>query len=313
MATCVLSVKNLSKAFKNNISVRRASLEVNSGEIFGLVGPIDSGKSTLMRMVCGLVPPTSGKVEICGKSIITDFENAIRNVGGSLQNSSVYLNMTGIQNLKYYASLYPKITKINERINSLAKFLDLEDDLHKLVKDYPNDKLQKLTIAQALLHYPSLLILDDPTNGLDASSIENMRNFLIKLIKKYNIAVLVASNNLSEMEILCDKIGVISRGEILDIKTSEEIKNGIKLGQKVAFKVNYPNFGAKLIKENYSLNPYAVGSEIILKLPEEEISQISDFLINNNIAVFGVRTIVKTFEEIFIEIINKQFRKSQLR
>ena len=115
------------------------------------------------------------------------------------------------------------------------------------------------------------------------------------------------------MEILCDTVGIISGGEIIDIKTIAEIKQGIKIGQKVAFKVNYPNYGAKLIKENYNTNPRSIGSEIVLQLPEDQIPEVTAFLVNNNIAVFGVRTIVKTIEEIFVEIVNKQRRRTQVR
>ena len=309
----ILCVKNLSKTYDDTVAVRNVSFNVYPGEIFGLIGPSESGKSSIIDMICGTVYPTCGDIEINGKSIVDDFENAVKYIGGSLENSNVYTNMTGLQNLKYYAGLYPSITNIKERINSLAHFLELEEDMKKLVKDYTSDKLQKLVIAQALLHFPKLLILDEPTKNLEKDSILNIRNFLKKIIKKYNIAVLIGSKNLSEMKQLCDTVAIISGGEILDIKTSEEFEKSIQLGQKIAFRVNYPNFGAKMIKDKLNLNPHAIGSEIILKVSEDEISSISEFLAKYNIVVFGVRKITKTFEDIYISILNKKLKKSQLK
>ncbi|MBQ7308372.1 MAG: ABC transporter ATP-binding protein [Clostridia bacterium] len=309
----VLRVKNVSKAYNDVIAVRNVSFDVFPGEIFGLIGPSESGKSTIIQMICGTIFPTCGSIDIAEKSIIDDFENAIQYIGGSLENANMYENMTGIQNLKYYASLYPSIPNVKERIDSLAHFLELENDLKKLVKDYSRDKLQKLVIAQALLHFPKLLILDEPTKNLDQDSIANMREFLKKVIKKYNIAVLVGSKNLSEMKQLCDTVGVISGGEILDIRSSEDFENAIQLGQRIAFRVNYPNFGAKMIKNKLNLNPYAIGSEIIMKLPEEDVANISEFLAKYNIVVFGVRKISKTFEDIYLDNLNKKQKKSQLK
>ena len=285
METKILTVDNVSKIVDDKVIVRQVSLQVNSGEIFGIVGPENSGKSTLINTICGTVLPSAGTIEICGKNIVDDFESAVEYIGGSLENSNVYTNMSGMQNLKYYASFYDNIGKKNERIASLAKFLEIEDVLHDLVKHYSKDKMQKIVIAQALLHFPSLLVLDEPTKDIEAQNIENLRNFLKKVIKKYNISVIIASKNLEEMQMLCDKIAIMDRGEILDIMTSEDIKNGIKAGQKVAFKVNYPNFGAKMIKEKFKLNPYAIGTEIILKMPEKDIPKISEFLTKYNIAI----------------------------
>ena len=312
METKVLTVENVSKTQNDKVILRQISFQVKSGEIFGIVGPENSGKSTLINTICGAILPTTGHIEICGKNIVDEFESAIEYVGGALENSNVYTNMSGIQNLRYYAGFYDNIGKKNERIESLAKFLEIEDCLHDLVKHYSDDKKQKIVIAQALLHFPSVLILDEPTKNLEEQNIEGMRNFLKKVIKKYNIAVVVASKNLSEMQILCDKIAVMDKGEILDVMTSEDIKNGIKAGQKVAFKVNYPNFGAKILREKFKLNPYAVGTEILLKIPEKDIQKVSGYLTKYNVAIFGTRVIEKTFEDIYTSIIRKNAKKSQL-
>lgn len=313
MPSTILNVNNVSKSINNTVVARQVSFHISNGEIFGIIGPEKSGKSTIINMICGIIVPSCGKIDVCGRSIINDFENAIKFIGGSLENSNLYTNMTSIQNLNYFASLYGNITNKKERINSLIKLFELENDTHKLVKDLPKDKLQKLVLAQALVHYPKLLILDNPTKDLDSDNIQKMRNLLMKIIKKYNISVLVTSSNLKEVQELCDTIAVVRGGEILDIKTAEEIKKGTILGQKIAFKVNYPNYGAKLLSQNFDFGPYAIGPEIILKQPESRIDEISKFLSKNDIAIFGIRTINKTFEDIYNDILRKQIQKSQLK
>ena len=304
----VLNVKNVSKTFKDKVVLRQATFEVKSGEIFGLVGPANSGKSTLMKIVCGLVSASSGSVEINGQDISDNYEEAMIYLGGNPEKSNIYTNMTGLQNLNYYAGLYPNIENKKQRIDSIAEFMGLEDCMKSLAKTYSKDKLKKLCIAQALLHFPKIIVLDDITKDLSKDDIEKMRKFLIKLIKTYNIGVLVSSDNLKEMELLCDKIAVMSGGEILDIKSASEIQAGIKLGEKTCFEVNYPNYGAKILKENMSLKPYAIGSEILVKIADSETKKIATFLEKNGVAIFGIRTITVTFEDIYNSILRKNYK-----
>ena len=314
MSVNVLKVENLSKSYNNKTIIRDISFEVNSGEIFGIVGTNDSGKTTLMQIICGNILPSCGEISICGKSITDDFENAIINLGACFENSKLYTNMTGIQNLKYYSKLYPKIPNITKRLESLIKLVDLEDVIYTYVKNYTKDQLQKLVIAQSLLHFPKILVIDELSSKLDKENVSSMRKFLKNIVKQYRIGILIISNNLSDMEVLCDRIAVMSDGEILDIKTSEEIQRGIKFGKKVEIKVNYPNYGAKLIKQNFNLNPRAIGPYIYIKMEEDEVASITSLLLNNNIAVFGIKTIYLTFEQIYMGIINRnKYSKSQLR
>ena len=298
MSVNVLKVENLSKSYNNKTIIRDISFEVNSGEIFGIVGTNDSGKTTLMQIICGNILPSCGEISICGKSITDDFENAIINLGACFENSK----------------LYPKIPNITKRLESLIKLVDLEDVIYTYVKNYTKDQLQKLVIAQSLLHFPKILVIDELSSKLDKENVSSMRKFLKNIVKQYRIGILIISNNLSDMEVLCDRIAVMSDGEILDIKTSEEIQRGIKFGKKVEIKVNYPNYGAKLIKQNFNLNPRAIGPYIYIKMEEDEVASITSLLLNNNIAVFGIKTIYLTFEQIYMGIINRnKYSKSQLR
>ena len=176
MTKIVLEVKNLSKKYKNRLAVDNVSFEVFSGEIFGFLGPNGAGKSTTIKMLTGLATMTSGDVLINGYSIKTDFEDAIRYVGAIIESPDMYSYMSGYDNLRYFANLYKGIS--DKRIYEVARLVGLENRLKDKVKNYSMGMKQRLGIAQALLHNPKLLILDEPTNGLDPNGIQERRFFL---------------------------------------------------------------------------------------------------------------------------------------
>ena len=252
MSKIVLKVRNLTKKFGTRVAVNNISFEVYEGEIFGFLGPNGAGKTTAIRMITGLARPTNGDVYICDKSIKTNFERAIINVGGIIENPSMYNNFSGMENLKYFAGLYKGITK--ERIDEVVKIVGLEDRIHDKVKNYSLGMKQRIGIAQALLHSPKLLILDEPTNGLDPNGIIDMRNFLKKLATEEGIAILVSSHILAEMELMCDTVGIMNLGRLESIKSIDSIKKKETGPQTITVTVSFPNYAGKLImekKQNY--------------------------------------------------------------
>ena len=245
MAKFVLEVDNLTKVFKNRVAVDNVSFEIIKGEIFGLIGPNGAGKTTIIRMLTGLAEPTSGEIYIDGISLKKHFEKAIAKLGGIIETPELYSYMTGMENLKFFASLYPNITK--EKIDEIVKLVGMEKRIYDKVRTYSLGMKQRIGIAQALLHDPKLLILDEPTNGLDPNGIKDMRKFLIGLARKKNISILVSSHILSEMEQLCDTVAIIDGGKILEVKTLEQIKRGLQDTQKLCVKCDYPNYAGKLV------------------------------------------------------------------
>lgn len=302
MSTIVLKVKNLIKNFGNRTAVDNVSFEVYEGEIFGFLGPNGSGKTTTIKCICGLCKPSAGKIEICGHDITRHFEKAIKNVGGIIENPELYKNLSGIENLKYYASLYKGITK--EKIDEVIKLVGMQNRVKDKVKTYSLGMKQRLGIAQALLHDPKLLILDEPTNGLDPNGILDIRNFLKQLARKKKIAILISSHILAEMELICDTVAIINNGKLVKVKTVDQLKK-LESQQKIEAVVNYPNYAAKLILGKF--NPKGIevkDNKIKFALPEETIPQITNFLVQNRISIYSISSVSKTLEEIFLETLN---------
>src|SRR5690606_36103405 len=191
-----------------------------AGEVFGLLGPNGAGKTTSIRMMVGLMKLSEGQIRICGKNVQTHFEEAMLNVGAIVENPEMYKYMSGYDNLIHYARMMSNITK--QRINEVIGLVGLEARIHDKVKTYSLGMRQRLGVAQALLHKPKLLILDEPTNGLDPAGIRELRDYLRQLAKDEQIAVIVSSHLLSEMELMCDRVAIIQNGKLLDMK---QLKN----------------------------------------------------------------------------------------
>ena len=310
MAKFVLEVNGLTKKFKERVAVDNVSFEIIEGEIFGLIGPNGAGKTTIIRMITGLAKPTSGEVFIDGISLQKHYEKAIAKLGGIIETPDLYSYMSGMENLKFFASLYPDISK--EKIDSVVKLVGMEKRIHDRVKNYSLGMKQRVGIAQALLHDPKILILDEPTNGLDPNGIRDMRKFLIGLARKKHISILVSSHILSEMEQLCDTVAIINNGKILEVKTLEQIKRGLQDGQKVCIKVDYPNYAGKLIILKYKVPVNLAGKTIMFNMDDSKIPEVTTMLMKEGISIFGINTITKSLEEVFTEMLESQKNKGQI-
>jgi len=311
LAKFVLEVDNLTKVFKNRVAVDNVSFEIIKGEIFGLIGPNGAGKTTIIRMLTGLAEPTSGEIYIDGISLRKHFEKAIAKLGGIIETPELYSYMTGMENLKFFASLYPDITK--EKIDEIVKLVGMEKRIYDKVRTYSLGMKQRIGIAQALLHDPKLLILDEPTNGLDPNGIKDMRKFLIGLARKKNISILVSSHILSEMEQLCDTVAIIDGGKILEVKTLEQIKRGLQDTQKLCVKCDYPNYAGKLVILKYHIPVTLAGKTIMFNMDDNRIPEVTAMLMKEGIQIFGVNTITKSLEDVFTEMLEKRHNNGEIR
>lgn len=217
----VITLTNVSKKIGKKLIIDNISFDVHAGEVFGFLGPNGAGKTTTIRMLVGLMKITSGDIKIGKYSISTDFEKAIAQVGGIVENPEMYKFMSGLDNLKQYARMTKGVT--NERILEVAELVGLQDRLKEKVKTYSLGMRQRLGIAQALLHRPKILILDEPTNGLDPSGIREIRDYIKKLAREENMAVIVSSHLLAEMEMMCDRIGIIQNGRMIDVQNVNDM------------------------------------------------------------------------------------------
>ena len=223
MGDVVLKCEHLHKNFGKKEILKDVSLELEKGDILGFIGPNGAGKTTTIKLILGLQSITSGTVKINGYDITSNFTNAIRNVGAIVENPDLYMYLTGYENLKLIANLYKGVGK--ERIDEVVKLVKLENRINDKVSRYSLGMRQRLGIAQAILHKPNLLILDEPTNGLDPEGIKEIRELLKDLAEKEEMAVLISSHNLLELETFCNKICIIKNGKVMETNKIEDVKN----------------------------------------------------------------------------------------
>jgi len=213
-------LQNVTKKIGNKTIIDNLSLDILPGEVFGFLGPNGAGKTTTIRMMVGLMAVTQGDILIHNKSIARNFKEAISDVGAIVENPELYGFMSGYRNLEHFANMVKGIGK--DCIMETSRQVGLENRIHDKVKTYSLGMRQRLGLAQAILHKPSVLILDEPSNGLDPAGIREMREYLRGLAKNENTAVIVSSHLLAEMEMMCDRIGVIKDGKLIDVKEKSE-------------------------------------------------------------------------------------------
>ena len=228
----VLKCVKLEKKVKDKVIVQDISFSVNQGEVVGLVGPNGAGKTTIIKLILGLVKITKGNVYINGLDIEKNFVKAIEKVGAIVENPDLYMYLSGYDNLKITANNYKNISK--ERINEVIKIVGLENRIKDKVSTYSLGMRQRLGIAEAIINNPQLLILDEPTNGLDVEGIIEIRN-LIKELSKKGIAILVSSHNLSEIGNICSRIIAVKNGKIVEDSDIDNFTDGGRLSLEDAF------------------------------------------------------------------------------
>ena len=252
------------------------------------------GKTTTIKLILGLQSITSGKVNINGYDIEKEFTHAIKKVGAIVENPDMYMYLSGYQNLKLVANLYKGITK--ERIDEVVRLVKLEKRINDKVSKYSLGMRQRLGIAQAIFHKPNLLILDEPTNGLDPEGIKEMRELLISLAKNEKMAILISSHNLAELDNLCNKICIIKNGEIIETSEISEIKNS-KENKQVTFEID----NTKNIQTLYKNAKIINNNTFKLEVEKQEIPEVIEKLVENKIKIYEVRHEEKTLEDAFFE------------
>ena len=231
MQNTILKCENLYKSFRKKEILKDVSLEICSGDILGFIGPNGAGKTTTIKLILGLQKIGSGKVIINGFDIQKNFEKAIAKVGAIIENPDLYMYMSGYDNLKLISNLYPNVDEA--RINEVIKLVGLENRINDKVSKYSLGMRQRLGVAQAILHKPNLLILDEPTNGLDPEGIKDLRELLVKLAKNENMGILISSHNLAELESFCNKVSIIKNGVIVETSDLETVKKEASEGNYI--------------------------------------------------------------------------------
>lgn len=218
----ILEVKKIKKGYKNQVVLDDVNFSIRKGEIIGLVGPNGAGKTTIMSIIVGLINNFEGNVFIDGVDIRNGNKSYKKQIGCVIEAPGLYPNLTGYENLMYFSEIFGGIPK--EEVDEIIKLLGLEDCVHKKTKKYSLGMKQRLGIAQAVLGYPKLLILDEPTNGLDPNVIPHIRQFIKYVTEEKNISVLISSHILPEIEAICDRVLFIKNGKIIEEVNMHENK-----------------------------------------------------------------------------------------
>ena len=290
----ILECKNLTKKFGKKEVLHDVSLELYEGDILGFIGPNGAGKTTTIKLILGLQSITSGTVNINGFNVKKDFVDAIKGVGAIVESPDVYMYLSGRQNLNMIARMYKGITK--ERINEVIEISGLGNRIDDKVSKYSLGMRQRLGIAAAILHKPNVLILDEPTNGLDPEGIRDLRNLLVKLSQEEHMGILISSHNLFELESFCNKVCIIQNGKVIDTQNIEELKKEAS-DSLFMFEVDKLKDISKTIGEQIEI----VNDNMFrIKVRRDEIPGIIKKLIDNDYLVYQVAEFRVSLEEAFL-------------
>lgn len=298
----VMDIIDLKKTIGKKEIIKGINFQIRRGEVFGFLGPNGAGKTTTIRMMVGLMGITSGDVRIEGKSIKTDYQEAVQHVGAIVENPEMYPFLSGWKNLQQFARMVDGVT--DERIREVVALVGLEKAIHEKAGRYSLGMRQRLGIAQALLHNPSILILDEPTNGLDPSGIREIRMYLRKLAADAGVAVIVSSHMLSEIELMCDRIGIIKNGNMVAIEPvqTKTDESSVVIARLEAEPVD----GAVQIVKGHVMGDVVVEDNLLtFSIAREQIPTVVKALAMKDVAIYGIQQQHASLEDKFFELIGE--------
>ncbi|TJY44595.1 ABC transporter ATP-binding protein [Cohnella pontilimi] len=306
----VLSVQGVKKKIGGKPIIKGVSFDVRAGEIFGFLGPNGSGKTTTIRMLVDLIKPTEGRILVCGEDVNRTPERALRHVGCIVENPEMYGYLTGWENLEHFARMQEGIT--HERIREVVETVGMDMRIHDKVKTYSLGMRQRLGIAQALLGKPKLLILDEPTNGLDPLGIKELREF-IRQLADGGMSLFISSHLLSEIQLMCDRVAIIARGEVIAVGDVDELVS--QADTYTVWQLDKPEEGhamlaadpeVRLVKETEHRIDEALlagmPGAIITVMDEDRIAERVRRFVEAGIGVRTVQRVAPSLEELFLRL-----------
>jgi ABC-type multidrug transport system ATPase subunit len=300
----VIEVENLSKRFKEIKAVSNLNLNVYQGDVFGFLGPNGAGKSTTIRMLLSLITPDDGEIKIFGKSLKANRIEVLKRVGAIVEKPDFYGYLTAYKNLEILAKLSSfKASKC--RIMEILELVGLEKRYKSKVKTYSHGMKQRLGIAQALIHEPDLIILDEPTTGLDPQGMKEIRELILKLSKEKNKTIFLSSHILHEVELVANRMIILNKGTTRVEGNVEDLLKASEL--KVTFRVDNPDKALQLVNANKWGEKLSSKSEnkFVFNLSPEEPALLNKFFVQNDIAVNSVMP-MRSLEEYFLQLTEKE-------
>ena len=291
----VARLQGVTKKIGSKTLVSNLTLDIPPGQIFGFLGPNGAGKTTTIRMMVGLISISSGDVLISGHSIKNNYKEAIASVGAIVENPEMYKFLSGYQNLRQFARMVPGVSK--QRIDEVVELVGLGQRIHDKVKTYSLGMRQRLGVAQALLNRPKLLVLDEPTNGLDPQGIRELRDYLRLLCREEGTTVFVSSHLLSEMELMCDSVAIIQNGQLLEVKQLKEVGNVTMPIGETLFEVDDAEAALALIGQGTLKS-----GGLVVEAAREEIAEFNARLVAGGIKGYSIKSLARTLEDQFLEV-----------
>lgn len=290
----ILKVKNITKFFGKKKVLKDVTFSLKEGEILGFIGPNGAGKTTTIKLILGLQRISFGEIYINGFNVKKEFTKAIAKVGAIVESPDMYTYLSGRKNLEMIARMYKGIDK--NRIDEVIKLVGLENRINDKVSKYSLGMKQRLGIAASLIHNPNILILDEPTNGLDPEGIKELRSLLKKLAKEEKMGILISSHNLAELESFCTDVCIIKNGEIIETSSVKDAKKASKSSYIIE------------LNKTDGINEYLKDDDIIVDRDtikvyrdKKNISKFIKLLLDNDYEVYEVRLETLTLEEAFLE------------
>ena len=292
MSKVVLECNNICKIIKGKNVVDNVSFSLREGDIMGFIGPNGAGKTSVIKSILGLYKLSSGNIKICGYDINNNYVNAIKNVGAIIENPDMYMYMSGYDNLMISAYIYNVSIS---RVEEIIKLVNLDKRIYDKVNTYSLGMRQRLGIAQAIIHNPKLLILDEPTNGLDPEGIMELK-ILLKKLAGNGMGIIVSSHILSELESFCNMVCIINKGSVINYANLDKLiylSSGNYVLELSSVNVNKYLDNYNIIDDNH----------IKINVDSKKLNVVIKKLVNNNISIYEIKREVLSLEEIFMSLV----------
>lgn len=296
----IVSTHNLSKRYGNVFSVKEVDLSVCEGDIYGFLGPNGAGKTTTLKMILGLVRPTDGKVKIFGKELEANRRYILQNIGSLIESPSNYEHLTGLENMRVVQRLRDVPDK---NVTEALKMVRLEKQKDKKVAQYSLGMKQRLGIAMAMLSFPKLLILDEPTNGLDPAGIGEMRELIKSLPQRYGMTILLSSHLLSEIEQMATSVGIIHDGTMLFQGSMEKLQ--VRSRPTIRIKAQDHVRARELLASKGFFPKVQEDSLLLENITDSQVAQVNRDLVAANIDVLRIEEQTRNLESIFLALTGK--------
>ncbi|MED3549491.1 ABC transporter ATP-binding protein [Cytobacillus praedii] len=293
----IIETNQLTKKFSKRYAVENVDLKIKKGEIYGFLGPNGAGKTTTIRMLLGLAKPTKGSIHIFGKDMKREKLNVLKRVGSLVEYPSYYGHLNAYENLDALRIL---LDAPKSRINEVLSIVRLSNEAKRPVKGFSLGMKQRLGIAAALLGNPELLILDEPTNGLDPSGILEIRELIKSMPKEHGITILVSSHLLSEMDQMATQVGIISKGKMIFQDSIEALRQ--RAQSKIAIKVDQTEQAWRMLLSKGRQAEMDNNQIYLPHTSDEEISTVIGDLVHDHFSVYRVQEEKKSLEDIFLEL-----------